>query len=266
MVQLILAMKKDALEYIRKHINIMFGALLFFMASGLLVVTLYMPTILGLLMGRSPEMFQNIDSMNDMMSDMFPCRLDGSLGVLSANIAAFYSIVVIFTVQNLIPEEIKTGKWIIPLGAGYQRKNLLISKLIVYGIGSSIPAIMIYNAYYLVASYFLDGYYKVSSMVVCSLLVGFSICMVTLITILNSVIFKNYIVGSISLIMVILLTPDILGMFSFGKLFPTYLLTYITKSMDYSIDIVIPIMECALIVVIMYMIAVKKIKSIEVNR
>lgn len=264
--QLQFAVKKDFSEYRRNHVNVILGISLLLIAGGVLGITLYMPNLITILGDKAPEMFSNIGSLSELMAAMFPADLSKSLGVLSANIAGFYSIIVILIVQEIIPKEVKTGRWIIPISAGYSRDILLLAKVIVYSIGASLPAMMIYNAYYLIASSYLNADYKMSSAFACSVILGFFIWVITVVTILSSIIFKNYVVCSVSLIMCILLTPDILEMFSFGKYLPTYLLSYITKSMETPIAITVPAIECIAVIAIMYILAAKKVKMIEVNR
>ena len=70
----------------------------------------------------------------------------------------------------------------------------------------------------------------------------------------------------ITMVITVLAAPDILTMFSFGKLFPTYLLTFVYNSSDTFAELIIP---CILLIVLqlsLYYIAITRFDKIEIAR
>ena len=55
-----------------------------------------------------------------------------------------------FMCAPLLREERRAGKWILALEAGYRPQTLLVSKILIYGLGASIPVFIMYNLYYTV--------------------------------------------------------------------------------------------------------------------
>ena len=244
----------------------MYLIVLLSIAIGELLATLYYPVIIDALINRAPEVLSDSTSIKDMLVHWFPSNVAGSLGVLSANILAFYSMVIIFIANNMLTEEIKNGRWIIPLGAGYKKSNLILSKAIVNSIGAAFPVFVIYNMYYFMCWGNLENNFTFVNVFTNALIICFIIFVITNITIFTSVIFKKNAISAITIIMVIIVTPDLFNMFSFRKWLPTYLLTYVTSSMNDVRSAVISLFECLILVVVLYGISLKQVNKIEVNR
>ena len=72
--------------------------------------------------------------------------------------------------------------------------------------------------------------------------------------------------ASITIITTILAAPDILTMFSFGKIFPTHLLTFVYNSSDKWNELIIPFLGLAVMQCYCYRMVVKKSFNIEIAR
>ena len=68
------------------------------------------------------------------------------------------------------------------------------------------------------------------------------------------------------MLVIVMVAPDVLSLFSFGKFLPTYLLTFV-YSMESDIRmIIVPIIELVGLIGVLYYFAMKKVTRMEISR
>lgn len=258
--------KKDCLEFLRtKKSIILFGILL---ALGIMVVmmTKSLPFMIEELGRQIPDFVSGSEDINSMFKQLFPEEVKGSIGIWASEVGGVYAIVVVFIVCNLLPNEIKKGKWIFPIAVGYKNPQLIFSKCLVYGVGTALPAFVMYNLYYIIASCFFTNNYELSIALFNSVIMSLLVFSITDITILCSMLYKHSFINALVILAIITMVPDILKFFEFGKYFPTYLFTHLYTSSAECTDVIIPLLELVIIQLILAKFAVKKSYQIEVSR
>ena len=125
-----IVIKKDLKEYLRFKKNIYYSMTLMLIGSMVILTTLFFPTLIAELGKKAPDFISNAGSINELMEKLFPDNLRGSLGIWYSDVGIFYSVVLVLTLHGLLPNEIKNGKWIMPLASGYTKVEIVISKII----------------------------------------------------------------------------------------------------------------------------------------
>lgn len=255
------ALKKDWFEYRRKHIGL-FG-IITLICVGLTVysVALCFPLLLNILADTAPEMLADIDSLSTIMGNILPDDVRGNMGSWASDVCLFYSLVVVLLTFNILPKEIKQGKWIMPLEAGYKRIELVTSKCLVYAIGTAITVFVLSLVYYAALLFSFEHNMSFTDALLISFLIAFTEMAVVVITILLSVICKHSIAGALSVLGVLIVGPDIFSFFSFGKYFPTYLITFLYSDSSNGIEAIVPFLEIIIICIMLYYIANKKVRG-----
>ena len=259
-------LRKDCIEFMRAKKNIIFSGILLVLGIMVLGMTQLFPFLIESLMKQSPDFISDPLAINEMMEKLFPKDTKASLGIWSADVGVFYTIAIVLMVYGILPSEIKSGKWIFPIAAGYKNSYLILSKSLVYSCGAAIPVTVMYNLYYLVASLQLKSNYEIQNVIFNSIILGVCIFSIVNITILLSLLYKQTIINAVSMIVMIIAVPDIMTLFSFGKYFPTYLLTYVYSSLTNYTEVVIPMLELIVIQVFIGKLAIKKSNRLEMER
>lgn len=263
---LVCAIKKDIKEFIRGKKNILCLIVLFMIGFMVLGATLIFPDLIEELTIKAPDIISDTQSIEGLMSKLFPSDVAGSIGVFSSDIGVFYTMLISFMCFNMIPSEIKTGKWIIPLNMGYKSYHLLLSKCLVYGCGTTLPVFASYNLYYCIASMKLEVNFELKNAIINSVILSVAMFMIVVSTIMLSVLYKHSIFAALSILIVVMSVPDILTFFSFGRFFPTYILTFVYSSKSTYEEVLIPVIILILCIVVLYIFAEKKIRHIDVSR
>lgn len=263
---LIACIKKDLREFLRYRKNILCTSILMIICIMVLAVTNIFPMLLTQLLIKSPNLVSDSTVVYEMFTKMFPTNIRGSLGIVASDIGTFYTIVVVLICHSILPTEIREGKWIIPINTGISGNNLVASKSIVYSIGMSLPVFVIMNIYYYTASFFLENNITWIVVLINSIVLACSIAFIVAMTIMTSIIYKHSSVVALFIIFITLTAPDILTMFSFGKWFPTYLLTFVYNTESNIGLIFIPLLAMVCILIISFVLSVNKCKKIEINR
>ena len=266
MKSIVFAIKKDVKEYMRGKKNIYFSLTLLAIGAMVLLTTMFFPNLIAALAEKAPDMISDSGSLDAMMANLFPDDLKGSFGIWASDVGVFYSIVTVLMTHGLISNEIKTGKWIMPVASGYKKSELLLSKCIVYGGGAAFPVLVVSNLYYFVASAVLDNNIGFSVAFLNSLILSIAIAAITVFTILSSVLYKHSITAGLSIIVIVMVAPDVLTYFSFGKFMPTYLLTYVYSMSVNTIDLVVPLIEIIAIFAALFVFANHKVTTMEITR
>jgi ABC-2 type transport system permease protein len=211
-------------------------------------------------------MITDKDSIIEMMEKLFPGDVKGSLGIFASDVGVFYTIVIALMCHGLLPGEIRDGKWIIPVNIGISKSKLIGSKCIVYACGIGLPVLVITNLYYYVSATLLNNNLTIETAVLNSVVLCFSVMGIVASTILLSVIYKHSILAALSVILTVMAAPDVLTFFTFGKYFPTYLLTFTYTVSDSIFDLIIPAIVLLLMTGVLFELSLKKLEKIEVVR
>lgn len=259
-------LRKDLKEYLRKKYNIICLGILLGFALLILLMSKYFPMILNMAIEKHNNILTGSDTLNHITTSVFPQNIKENIGIFSSDVVIFYGLVVIMIVHNIVPQELYSGKWIPPIGAGYTKKELLHSKATIYSLGMSFPVLVIYNLYYIATTFVLRNNYDVRIAIINSIVLAVIIFFIVYITIMLSVIYKKTMLSAITSSVIIIFAPDIFSLFSFCKYLPTYLLTYVYQSSTLVYNLIIPFIEMIAVYVVLIKIANKKIEILEVLR
>lgn len=265
MSRLSLCMKKDRIEFLRsKKLGVCIVFLSVFLAF-LLILTAVIPQLTNLVKSDIEIVASGIDLMVNWLNDYFPRMLTDSTAFYSTEIGLFYSILVIAFSFSVLPKEIKSGRLILPICNGYQQKEIFLSKQIIYATFSAVPAGVAYFVYYLIGSTFLENDYPIAQALISSVVTMFNVFCIVCITIALSVIYKHSILVIISVGLTVAASPDLLYVLPFGKYIPTYLFTYLNYSINDPIQLIVPVIEYVVIVVLLDILVIKRKFAIVVD-
>lgn len=264
MIPFICCLKKDITEIIRKKRLLLFNSLLLLICGFVFITTLTFPNLVSLLAEKAPDIISNGTDIGKIIVKLFPPTLKENIGILASDIGIFFTIAIALICSNIIPSEIKNGKWILVIEAGFDHKILLASKIVSYGMCAAIPTFIMYHLYYLAAGLFLENNYIPTISMINSFVLAFIIFSIASLTISLSVICKNQITAAITIIITVLTAPDILTMFSFGQYLPTHLLTYIYTSSENWREIFMPFCFLMILQIYCYIHADKKVLKLEI--
>lgn len=266
MIQLMCCIKKDILELTRQKRTFLFNGLLASVTIMVLGSTLGFPFLIELLTKRVPDVVADGSQLQQVMVKLFPQTTRENMGIWSSDVVIIFTIVISMLCGNVLRKEVETGKWIMVLASGYSPWKLLISKILVYGIYLSVLIMLGYNIYYSVGSYVLiDNFTRVVA-VGNSIVLAIAVFFITTWSITLSVIYKNSIMAILTVIITVLVAPDIFSLFSFGRFLPTYLLTFVYLSLERFNELAIPFILLLLLQIGGLYIAVKKIDQIKITR
>jgi hypothetical protein len=264
--QLLCALRKDGVEYMKKRKNILFAATLLFLCLMVYLSTEFLPSLISALMENASHVISDSETLESTLLTFFPKELRANMGILSSDFTTFYGIVIILSTYNLVGKEIRSGKWIFPLSVGYDPFVLIFSKGIVYGLGAALPATVFYNLYFFLGSTSLTVDYACTTALVNSVTLGFACFSIVYLTIMLSSIDRQPFMAAATMILFIVLAPDIFSLFSFGAYLPTHILTHLYRSDDQWTGLIVPILTTLLAEVVLTVIAAKKSLRIEAAR
>jgi hypothetical protein len=266
MTQITCCIKKDFLEIIRNRRTLLFNSLLIAITVMVLGTTLAFPSLIDLLVEKAPDMVADGSQIQQVMAKLFPQTVKENMGIWASDIIIFFTIAISLVCCNLLPSEIRSGKWILVMEAGYSHWQMLFSKMLVYGSCTAFPVFVGYNLYYALCGIFISDNYSSAIALGNSVVVAAAVFFITTLSITLSVIYKNHIIAVITMVITVLAAPDILTMFSFGKLFPTYLLTFVYNSSDTFAELIIPCISLIVLQLSLYYIAITRFDKIEIAR
>lgn len=264
MTSFLSCLNKDRLEFIRSRKNLICPIILLGCAAMVLLSTAYMPLLLDKAMEVTDLMSSDM-SISAFMEKFFPNDLKGSLGIFSSDIGIFYSLAVIIMTFSLLPNEISTGRLVLPLCAGHSKNTLFMSKQLVYSVLCAIPVLPVYILYYYVGSGFLAINYGFKSVLFNAVLWAFTEFSIVYITIGLSVLYKHKYMSLATMAVFILMVPDMLSFFKFGKFFPTYILTYLYTSNTNTKVLIIPVVSLLAAMAIIDLIIIRRQFSVDVD-
>lgn len=244
----LLCANKDRLEYLRSRKNLICLLVLVCCAAMVLLSTAYMPFLLSHAMKVTNIMGPDM-SITTFMEKFFPHDMKGSLGIFSSDIGVFYSLTVVVLTYSLLPYEISTGRMILPLCAGYSKNTLFLSKQLVYSLLCAFPVLPVYLLYYFIGTGFLEQNYPFEAVMTNAFLWVFAEFSIIYLTIAFSVIYNHRLLTLATMAICIMVLPDMLTFFSFGKVLPTYILTYLYLSAQDIGSLLIPaLILCAIMI------------------
>ena len=258
--------KKDISEYLRYHRNIMCLIVLMGIGAMVLITTMFFPGLISQLAVKAPNMITDPVAINELMTRLFPQDVRGSLMIFSSDVGLFYTIVVCLICHSMLPGEIKNGQWIIPVNAGIKKRNLLASKCLVYAAGMAFPVFVIYNLYFYTASTLLVANCKFEVALLNGAVLSLAIAFIAIVTILSSVLYKHSVIAALSVIIIVMVAPDVLTFFSFGRLFPTYLLTFSYTLGENITTVIFPAVIMVIVSYVLFIFALRKCEKSEIIR
>lgn len=265
-MQIISCIKKDMLEVIRNKRTLLFNGLLIAITIMVLGTALAFPTLIDLLVEKAPDMVADGSQIQQVMAKLFPQTTKENMGIWSSDVIIFFTIAISLVCCNLVPNEIRTGKWILVMEAGYSHWQMLLSKMLVYGACTAFPVFVGYNLYYALSGMLISDNYASAIAFGNSVVIAVSIFFITTLSITLSVVYKNHIMAVITMVITVLAAPDILAMFSFGNIFPTHLLTFIYNSFDNFTELLVPCIMLIALQLWLGCVAVKRFDKIEIAR
>lgn len=264
--QLLCSLHKDVKEYIRCKKHFILGSVLLTLCIMVFGATNFLPSLINELIKNAAYIVSDIDSIKGTITTFFPRELAANMGILVSDIFVFYGIVVILSTYNLIPKEIAEGRWIFPLSVGYDPFILILSKGLVYSMGAAVPCVVVYNLYYCIGNIYLYPDYVLTTSMINSIVLGISIFFIAYFTTILSSIYKHAIMSACTMIMFVVIAPDIFTLFSFGKYLPTYMLTHLNQSSNNFQDLIIPVILTIIMAILLTSLAAQKASNIEVSR
>lgn len=258
--------KKDISEFMRYHRNVLCMLVLVGTGAMVLVTTLVFPDLIAQLSVKAPDMVTDPKAINELVAKLFPRDVSGSLRIFASDVGVFYTIAMCLLCHSVLPGEIRNGQWLIPVNAGIERRTLLASKCIVYSAGMSLPVFVVYNLYYCAASVLLDPNCRYETALQNSVVLSLSAVFIATVTILCSVLYEHSVMAALSVIVIVVAAPDALTFFSFGKLFPTYLLTFTYTLGENPEDIIVPAVIMAAVSCVLFALALRKCERAEIVR
>lgn len=256
-------LKKDWKEYLRGNKYLIFSLVLFGLGAMLLLTTRYFPLLMDAMNQLAPGMVLDPQALNQTIGNFYAADMRTSFGLWAPDVCLFYTILVVLITLNIIPNERHRGCWIMPNAVGYKKSQILLSKCIVYSLGASLPVFVFSLIYYAVSALFMVHDLAFGEALIDSVVLTIAMATIVVVTILTSAIGKHPIIAAISIIVFVLLGPDLLALFTFGRYLPTYILSYVYM-MEYDLGaLIIPIIEIIIMDFVLFKIAVAKLEKCE---
>lgn len=259
--------KKDFIEFVRsKKLGVAFAILISLMVL-LLVGSKLIPWMVDVLRSQG-DFLADISSVVEMLDEIFPKDLQLNCAVFAADVGLFYTLVVIFLTFGIIPGEIKSGRLILPICAGYKKRELNASKLVVYSLGLSLPVFPAYLLYYVFAGMIFENNYLGGYALINAVILTFGVFAYVNMTIAFSILYKHKIANLFTMIGLAVVLPEIMARLPFGEYFPTHIYTFAYNSMISPEELGIPVLEMVIILALIDFIAInyKGTKIVDASR
>ena len=91
---LLFLVRKDMKEILRGKKNLYLCLTLVTIGVMVLLTTIYFPYLVNALEEKAPDMISDSGSLNEMLRNLFPNDVKGSLGIWSSDVGVFYTIVI----------------------------------------------------------------------------------------------------------------------------------------------------------------------------
>ncbi|MBR4759186.1 MAG: hypothetical protein IK078_03425 [Lachnospiraceae bacterium] len=254
---MICCIRKDIKECLRTGKVVLFAGMVLGIGVMIMGFTLIFSDIPEELWAQLPGF--NIESLEELVSTMYPKMVRESVGIFSYYIGFFFSMVVILVIHGMLPKEEKSGKWILPMEQGYSRIDFLMGKCVVYGSLAGGMVLIGYLLYYMIACGCMEQNMTFGNALVCGIVHGLNLFFIVAYTFLFSLLWKNPVVSAVSMIATIILVPDMTAYFSIGKILPTHLLRFVYDSSSAYGELVVPmLLNITFLVLLWFLVAWKK--------
>ncbi len=249
---LICCMKKDIRECVRSGKVILFAAMVAGIGLMIMAFTFIFSDIPEALWSQLPGF--DIDSLEELISTMYPKMVRENIGVFSYYIGFFFSLVVVLVIHGILTRERDNGKWILPVEQGYNRMDFLGSKILVYGTLSGGCVLAGYLLYFVFACSFMERNMSFGHALFCGVIHALNLFFIVAYTLLLSLLYPTPVLSAVSVIATVILVPDVAGYFAAGKYLPTYLLSFVYDSSDRYGDVAVPLMFNITILAILWVV------------
>ena len=250
---------KDIKETLRTGKLVLFFALAFGIAVMIMFFSVFFENIPDSVTAELPGF--DIESLEDLMSTLYPKMIKESLGVFSYYIGVFFSLIIIIITHSILPKENTDGKWILPIQQGYSIKDFIISKCAIYGTFAGFAVFCSYIFYYAAANTFMEHNLSFGNAFINALIHGLNIFFIICYTMLMSVLLPSPVLASISMIATVLFAPDLLKYFTIGEYMPTFMLSFVYDSRnDYGM-LIGPLVLNIFLLAILYFATMVKIEK-----
>ncbi|MCR5337138.1 MAG: hypothetical protein K6E75_01140 [Lachnospiraceae bacterium] len=253
---MICCIRKDIKECMRTGKVILFAGMVLGIGVMIMGFTLVFSDIPEELWAQLPGF--NIESLEELVSTMYPKMVRESVGIFSYYIGFFFSLVVILVIHAMLPKEEKNAKWILPMEQGYSKTDFLMGKCIVYGSLAGGMVLIGYLAYYFLACCCMEQNMPFSNALVCGIVHGLNLFFIVAYTMMFSMLLKNPVVSAVSMIATIILVPDMTAYFSIGKILPTHLLRFVYDSSNSYGELFVPMLLNITFLVILWILIARK--------
>lgn len=252
-------LSKDIREFIRTGKWGVLALTLVILSVLVAFTTLIVPIITDIMPFMTPDMRFAFGYLEEIIKELVPLDVKNNIGFWAADIGLFYTIVVAVVCSSLLPSEIKNGRWIMPQNCGYHKEIMIISKCIVYGIGTALPIVVVQNLYYLIVnSLLVTRNYSLADCLIGSAIYACTLGFVAMCTILVSVIAKHSSLACAGMIFLVITLPDVMSILSVGEFLPTYLMTFAFNSGTQYTEVIVPMILTVVITIVLFFIALKK--------
>ena len=256
---MICCIKKDIRECLRTGKVILFAALVVGIGVMIMGFTFLFSDIPEALWSQLPGF--NIESLEELVSTMYPKLVRENIGVYSYYIGFFFSLVVVLVIHGSLTRERESGKWILPMEQGFDKMDFLGGKILVYGTLAGGCVFAGYLLYYLLACSFMERNMTFGHALFCGFIHCLNLFFIVAYTLLLSLIYPTPVLAAVSVIGTVILVPDVATYFAAGKYLPTYLLSFVYDSSNTYSDVAVPLMINIFLLAILWIVASSKKES-----
>ena len=260
-MNLLRCLRKDIKEYVRTGKLFIFAGTLLGLSILVVFTTWCVPLLRILMQNASDEIVLAVGYMEQIINELVPMDVQNNVGFWAADVGLFYTVVIAIVCSTILPGEIKCGKWIMPQNCGYKPWHFILSKCIVYGVGTAVSETLVQCLYYVGIRTVLVDNYSFSDCFIGAVLFG-SLCgCVTVLTMLTSLCGKYTAVSCAGVMFCVIVLPDVFLAFDVCEWLPTYLFIFAYNSQtDYS-SVVIPWILLVALLFVTYFVALWRVKS-----
>lgn len=250
--------QKDLAEIRRGRRALLFSGLLLGVSLLVLASTLLFPSLLNLLVERAPNLVSDGSQLSGIITRLFPQTTRENLGIWASDAVIFFTLALCFLLSGLLPGEIRSGRWVFALQAGHRSRTLIAAKIVTYGGCTALPVFVFYLLYYNLARLLLADNFSLGPALLNALVLAFAVFSIASLTLSLSLLYHSRVWAAVTMAAVVLAAPDILTLFTFGKFFPTHLLTFVYTASTQVGELVVPVLTLVVLQVVLARLAIRK--------
>ena len=253
--------RKDLAEIRRGKRALLFSGLLLGVSLLVLLSARLFPALLALLVERAPELVADGSQLGGLMARLFPQSARESLGIWASDAVLFLTLACCFLLSGLLPGEIRSGRWVFALQAGYRPRTLIAAKILAYGGCTALPTLVFYLLYYNLARLLLADNFAPGPALLNALALAFAIFSLASLSLSLSLLCRSRLWAALGLAAAVLAAPDILSLFAFGRFFPTHLLTFAYTASTRAGELLVPGLALAALQGVLAWLAIRKTEA-----